>query len=172
LEAQLEILGPEVRDFPSEISVGYNGFFATGTVGIFKMICNTCRRMLSQHEGFHWRGTYDLEFDHHTSVQDLLYSAEQNCCICRVLFAKWKKVKPPEASADTDADPERQRHLLRAGLKFDRKWGVYRLGFRLKNNENIGNFALKHLKDDERVRDMFLRQLSELMFKRIFLTKF
>lgn len=127
-------------------------------LNIFKMICDVCSSMLSCHKGFHWRGTYDLEFDHHSTPQELLFYAEQNCCICRVLLEKWKKVRSAEIPTNIDADPERHRCFLRAGLKFDREWGVYRLGFKLRNNENIGNFALKQLKDKENVRDMFLRQ--------------
>jgi hypothetical protein len=117
--------------------------------------------MLTCYKGYHWRGTFDLEFDHHPTPQELLFYAGQNCCICRVLFEKWKKVRSAEIQTNIDADPERHRCFLRAGLKFDREWGVYLLGFKLRDNENIGNFALKQLKDKENVRDMFLRQAGE-----------
>jgi hypothetical protein len=51
------------------------------------MICETCFKMLRGQDGRVWRGTYDLNFNHHTQMKNLRYSAHMHCGICRVLFA-------------------------------------------------------------------------------------
>jgi hypothetical protein len=52
------------------------------------MICDTCFKMLRGQDGRIWKGTYDLNFNHHTQIKDLHRSADMHCGICRVLFAE------------------------------------------------------------------------------------
>jgi hypothetical protein len=49
------------------------------------MLCETCHGMLRGQDGRLWKGTYDLDFNHHTKMKDLHRSAT-HCGICRVLF--------------------------------------------------------------------------------------
>jgi hypothetical protein len=50
------------------------------------MLCDTCFRMLRGQDGRIWKGTYDLNFNHHTQMKDLNRSADMHCGICRILF--------------------------------------------------------------------------------------
>jgi hypothetical protein len=52
------------------------------------MICATCFKMLRGQDGRIWKGTYDLNFNHHTQMKDLRRSADTHCGICRILFAE------------------------------------------------------------------------------------
>ncbi|KAG6355369.1 hypothetical protein INS49_003331 [Diaporthe citri] len=49
------------------------------------MLCEICWRMLRGQVGRQWRGTYDLHFDHHHSIETLKASHNMGCGICRVL---------------------------------------------------------------------------------------
>jgi hypothetical protein len=46
--------------------------------------------MLRGQDGILWKGTYDLNFNHHTRMKDLRHSADIRCGICRVLFEALK----------------------------------------------------------------------------------
>ncbi|KAG8161063.1 hypothetical protein KVR01_009327 [Diaporthe batatas] len=50
------------------------------------MLCEICWRMLRGQIGRQWRGTYDLHFDHHVSINTLKASHSMGCGICRVLY--------------------------------------------------------------------------------------
>lgn len=52
------------------------------------MICDTCFKMLRGQDGRIWKGTYDLNFKHHTRMKNLRRSADMHCGICRVLFVE------------------------------------------------------------------------------------
>jgi hypothetical protein len=46
--------------------------------------------MMRGQEGRIWKGTYDLQFNHHKNVGDLRSSAKINCGVCRVLLEELK----------------------------------------------------------------------------------
>lgn len=50
------------------------------------MLCEICWRMLRGQVGRQWRGTYDLHFNHHDSLDTLEASHRMGCGICRVLY--------------------------------------------------------------------------------------
>lgn len=64
------------------------------------MLCEICWRMLRGQVGRQWRGTYDLHFDHHNSIETLKTSYGMGCGICRVLYEELM------ASAEKDLGPD------------------------------------------------------------------
>jgi hypothetical protein len=68
------------------------------------MLCEICWRMLRGQVGRQWRGTYDLHFEHHDSIEALRISHGMGCGICRVLYeelmAAAGKVFEPEYQTD------------------------------------------------------------------------
>jgi hypothetical protein len=104
------------------------------------MICPTCYRMLRGQRGRRWRGTYDLQFDHHTERIDLQRSSELSevgCCICRKI---WNELQRIEADYDGDQHSGHSRryrtrkvrkHFISAFLaEVPRQRGLYRLDFK------------------------------------------
>lgn len=69
------------------------------------MICNTCFKMLRGQDGRIWKGTYDLNFTHHTQMTDLCHSADEHCGICRVLFAELQSRLGLGAKASSSSTP-------------------------------------------------------------------
>jgi hypothetical protein len=71
------------------------------------MICDTCFKMLRGQDGRIWKGTYDLNFNHHTQMKDLRRSADMHCGICRVLFAELRTRSGSGArESSVSKDPE------------------------------------------------------------------
>lgn len=65
--------------------------------------------MLRGHEGRTWKGTYDLHFNHHESLEDLEHSASSVCGICRVLFEEWtKEERKPATGTSRQSSPDPQ----------------------------------------------------------------
>jgi len=114
------------------------------------MVCNVCKEMLEKHKNYRWKGTYDLAFDHHPSQKSLQDSANENCCICRVLLSKFKA--RPEADhepQDQPAGKKREPFFTQASLSYNRQWSAYRLDVKLNeryNLERVGSFFLKELR--------------------------
>jgi hypothetical protein len=46
--------------------------------------------MFRAQKGRQWKGTYDLQFQHHSTVKSLRSSFDGNCGICRVLYEDLK----------------------------------------------------------------------------------
>lgn len=56
------------------------------------MLCGICWHMLRGQQGRLFKGTFDLRFDHHSSIKALDASSREGCSICRVLqqeLHKW-----------------------------------------------------------------------------------
>lgn len=74
------------------------------------MLCEICWRMLRGQVGRQWRGTYDLHFDHHASIETLKTSHGMGCGICRVLYeellASAEKGLEPDYQGDEEQPPD------------------------------------------------------------------
>lgn len=66
------------------------------------MLCEICWRMLRGQVGRQWRGTYDLHFDHHDSIETLKTSYSMGCGICRVLYEELMASAKKDVVLDND----------------------------------------------------------------------
>lgn len=85
------------------------------------MLCEICWRMLRGQVGRQWRGTYDLHFDHHDSIETLKTSHGMGCGICRVLYeellASAEKGLEPDYQGDEEQPPDQlENGKIEAGL--------------------------------------------------------
>lgn len=115
------------------------------------MVCSVCIEMLEKHKNYRWKGTYDLAFDHHESLKSLDKSAKEECCICRVLLAKFKSRPDSEHENSQPAIALRKSKAFftHASLTYARQWSAYRLDIRLNERyekERVGSFLLKQLR--------------------------
>ena len=105
--------------------------------------------MLEEHKNYHWRGTYDLSFEHHIDKLSLEHAASQDCCICRTIASKVKALQQADIEPATPAVANWEKECFtRASLSYVRQWKVYRLDFRLNrsyNSERVGTFFLKQI---------------------------
>ncbi|KAH6708824.1 heterokaryon incompatibility protein-domain-containing protein [Leptodontidium sp. MPI-SDFR-AT-0119] len=110
------------------------------------MVCTICEDMLKKHAN---QQHYGLAFDHQPSLESLIESAKENCCICRVLLAKFKTIQPYAVLGKSMARPGKTEAVLtQASLTYNREWAAYRLDIRLNqrhNLERVGSFFLKQL---------------------------
>lgn len=92
------------------------------------MLCDKCWGMLRGHDSRQWKGTYNLNFDHHNSLESLEKSSALKCGICRVLDEEWAERLDGEPRLETD------HFQSSAGLSvvddIDDK-DIYRLDFKL-----------------------------------------
>lgn len=116
------------------------------------MLCATCYSMLRGQTGRQWRGTYDLHFNHHTTLYALEHSATMGCCICRIIWEELtekpqgeklakvvqKHLRPPRFldgplhASTWNTTPQQQSYFVRAFLsEVHTRRGLYRLDFRL-----------------------------------------
>lgn len=106
--------------------------------------------MLEEHKHRRWTGTYDLAFDHHFTHESLESSAKINCCICRVVLAKFKS--RPHAEYDPLPSKvvaeKKAPAFTRASLLYARQWKAYRLDVKMNevyDSELVGSFMLEEL---------------------------
>jgi len=111
------------------------------------MICDVCKNMLERHEGYLWKGTYDLSFKHHTSEEKLKNAASQDCCICRTIYSKLQTLQQLDRELGSSvARNWKENYFTQASLSYVRRWTSYRLDFRLNrqhDSERVGSFFLK-----------------------------
>jgi len=96
------------------------------------MLCALCWFMLRGQEHYKWRGSFDLNFEHHKSVRSLRKAANSQCRICMALrdqfphrlSERWyHDDKPLTITAGLREQPLRTHD--------DTEQAVYRLDFRL-----------------------------------------
>ena len=121
------------------------------------MICPTCYYMLRGQRGRRWRGTFDLQFDHHSDVIELQESSRMSivgCFICRKI---WNELQRIEANQDTrQYDGESRRRWIPTGPTVTKQFinaflaevpqqiGLYRLEFKLGNPpKRLATFLLQ-----------------------------
>jgi hypothetical protein len=132
------------------------------------MICTTCYCMLRGQTGRQWRGTFDIHFNHHSTLYSLERSAAMSCCICRIIWdeltekyqgAKLAKVLQKNLRTPSDIDrlleltrtqpdSERQVQFVRAFLsevQGGQDNDLYRLDFRLVDSDSkrLATFLLE-----------------------------
>lgn len=114
------------------------------------MLCDKCWGMLRGHDGQQWKGTYNLNFKHHSSLEGLKASSALNCGICRVLEEEWAVRLGGEPRLATD------RFQSTAGLSVvndvDDK-DIYRLDFKLTGTLSDTDFVHK--------KTFLLQEISE-----------
>lgn len=101
------------------------------------MICPTCYRMLRGQRGRRWRGTYDLQFSHHTDTFELRKSSEMSevgCCICRKIWYELQRI-------ESDG---RKKSISAFLAEVPQQRGLYRLDFKLGNSsKRLATFLLQ-----------------------------
>ena len=134
------------------------------------MICTTCHCMLRGQTGRQWRGTFDLHFNHHSTLYSLEGSARMGCCICRIIWDELtehsqgenlartirRHLRSPQNlnrrlnSSQTNSNSQLESHFVRAFLSHVHgQRGLYRLDFRLVDL------------DSKRLAPFLLEQTSE-----------
>lgn len=106
--------------------------------------------MLRGQVGRQWRGTYDLHFDHHDSIETLETSYRMGCGICRVLYEEVEtsaskqnpgkesekdEEQPPDHLGNDEAEIGRLSAHSTASLGVINdieETGLFRLDFKLK----------------------------------------
>jgi len=109
-----------------------------------------------------WKGTYDLHFEHHDTLESLKVSAGMNCGICRVLL---EELTPSESESEQDINPD--YNATEAGRPtantFPTSTASLRVvdGFRDRSGHEIYrlDFALQQ-KDIRRKRTFVLNQIG------------
>jgi hypothetical protein len=118
------------------------------------MICQTCYRMLRGPRGRRWRGTYDLQFDHHTDRIDLQRSSELStvgCCICRKVWNELQSIELDYDGVQQSGKPRsyrvgkaRKRFISAFLAEVPRQRGLYRLDFKFGNPpKRLATFLLQ-----------------------------
>ncbi|KAL5120569.1 hypothetical protein ACEQ8H_001588 [Pleosporales sp. CAS-2024a] len=54
------------------------------------MVCTKCRNMLTKQAGRVWKGSFELDYEHHTQGSELLESVQQSCMICHRLYDEFE----------------------------------------------------------------------------------
>jgi hypothetical protein len=109
--------------------------------------------MLRGQAGRIWKGTYDLNFEHHSSAKELKHSKDIDCAICGVLFDELNPKLAPDTSLDNLPinvtaslyyPSPRVEHLYRLDLKLrcDRQKIRCQRTFVLKETGQIPNLQL------------------------------
>jgi hypothetical protein len=81
------------------------------------MLCDTCFRMLRGQDGRIWKGTYDLNFNHHTQMKDLNRSADMHCGICRILFEELQTKLGLGSIVSSPSTPPNQLQIVLRSLQ-------------------------------------------------------
>jgi len=143
-----------------------SAFRITSTSNAASMICTTCYCMLRGQTGRQWRGTFDLHFNHHSTLYSLERSARMGCCICRIIWdeltehsqgenlarAIQRRLRSPLDldrrlnSTQTNGNSQQQSYFVRAFLSHVHgQRGLYLLDFRLVDfdSKRLATFLLE-----------------------------
>lgn len=66
------------------------------------MLCYTCFYMLRRQDRRQWKGTFELQLDHHDSVKALRKSFKEHCGICRAIWEELSLKLSPEEPDDAE----------------------------------------------------------------------
>lgn len=119
------------------------------------MICPTCYRMLRGQKGRRWRGTYDLQFDHHSDRLALQQASEIGTVGCTICVKIWNELQRLEfehdgLQQDGRRHPGGRRRFVSAFLaEVPKQRGLYRLDFKLNNpQKRLATFLLQQTTHD------------------------
>jgi len=98
------------------------------------VLCGTCEYMLRGQGGRQWKGTYDLNYNHHDSVQKLEDSVIHKCAICRAIS---DELRSKLGSEQPSAAKELAITACISEISSAGKYRLWRLDFKIRYDRDL-----------------------------------